>query len=816
MFGSIDIRVRPLRLAFLVDPQSADSLREAIQLNSTLWGGSYNPIIPLYKKTPSSWLDKPLQSPKAESIIKGYIDAFDPDILIQCGKELPKYITTLGLEIAKSSEIWKRFRSDKGTLRPMYGIGVFELLNRIFLEHFRYQQKFPVKVIIPEIPVRHGLFWAALFGEYPKDIRGNVVERFQKAVDLESIEATTSTVGALLRGNVLFPRRITQFDLTTRQRSGFRENDFLFFMDPTQTNDIIDYWNLRALGKQVLPIPKQLPDDPQLRALASEFVNRAQWPYRDNPQIWNCASFLKSRHATMDEMQEYAKALKIEKASDQNQPAYLLQGWYPKIWDEWARDRNGADPADVIGEEKSVEVPETNGRVQFQVFFPETAFKPVGYGEPRCANEVNFRVYGAHEVMAQVFPKTNGQNVKRAIAPLASFPDEWRVGRNGLVKLVKHHGWTVHWDIPRAQEVFFAWLKDLGWEAKLSPPGRIAKEIFTQLEGFPRTFANEGLLKLLEYMNNGPINEREIPVGEIKNRLRQIGSGNLHDYLVSKKVFRVGVKVQCPSCQRNSWFSIDDVQDHLTCPKCLNNFPAVGNIDQGTWCYKTVGPFSIPGYADGGYCVLLALDFLSERQLGRSLTSTVSFNATTKGGIVLEADFGSLWQERVFGTVAEGAMFGECKTYGKFEKKDFAKMRKIAKAFPGAVIAFCTLKMQLDKNEIREMIKITKAGRKYWKNERPINPVLILTGNELLSMFGPPSCWKELALPKRFDHVYGLLGLCDATQQIYLKLPSWHQTWHEQWERKRKKRDQRQIQFGPDHASPITSPDEIRRPSQEV
>ena len=178
MFGNIELKVRPLRLAFLVDPKSSDSLREAIEINSTLWGGTFNPIIPLYKKLPPAWRDKPLPAPKAEAVIKGYIDAFDPDLLVQCAKEMPSYITTLGLEIVRPNEIWEHYRQEKGTLTPKYGIGVFELLNQIFDEHFRYKEKFPIRVVIPRIPSKHALFWAALLGKFPEDIEGVVIKRF--------------------------------------------------------------------------------------------------------------------------------------------------------------------------------------------------------------------------------------------------------------------------------------------------------------------------------------------------------------------------------------------------------------------------------------------------------------------------------------------------------------------------------------------------------------------------------------------------------------------------------------------------------------
>jgi len=93
----------------------------------------------------------------------------------------------------------------------------------------------------------------------------------------------------------------------------------------------------------------------------------------------------------------------------------------------------------------------------------------------------------------------------------------------------------------------------------------------------------------------------------------------------------------------------------------------------------------------------------------------------------------------------------------------------------------------LTSQEIKSIMSIAKKGRKYWKPERPINPVLILTGNELFSDFGPPYCWED-SLKKKFDRVTGLLSVCDTTQQIYLNLPSWHTEWHEKWEKQRQKR----------------------------
>lgn len=71
-----------------------------------------------------------------------------------------------------------------------------------------------------------------------------------------------------------------------------------------------------------------------------------------------------------------------------------------------------------------------------------------------------------------------------------------------------------------------------------------------------------------------------------------------------------------------------------------------------------------------------------------------------------------------------------------------------------------------------------------WKAERPINPILILTGNELLNYPGPLYCWDD-PIRKKFGNIRGVLGLCNATQQIYLKLLPWVAEWREKWNKKR-------------------------------
>lgn len=805
MFGNVDVRTRPLRLAYLVDPNDVKGIREAIRLSSTLWGGATFPIIQLYQHSPRTWREKPFRPPTARSVVLGYLEAFDPDVLVQLSKTVPACISGLGLEIIKPGEIWKGLSEQRPSLAPQFGVGIFEILNDVFEKHFRYQSKYPIRVVIPRIPSVLSLFWSSFFGEVPSGVSGPLDKHYREPLEIETPDFEMGMLPDLIKRNVLFPRRLTQYDLQHRNGPGFGNTASVFFMDARKADDVVDFWNLRATGRSVLPLPKQFLMLPEFNEIVIAFLRQHSRAWPHNPAVYDHASFIRSRNSTMQEMQRYASSLKITKdpADPSDRSFFALQHWYPRVWDEWARDKDGASPTDVYGSEESAEIPETlERRITFTPILPKFAEKYGYHGKPRCANEVSFRLYGETEFLAEVLPTPAGKKVVNAISGLTSLQGEWRIGRHGLVKLVKYDLSETR-KIPGAEDVFFAWLADHGWTPKVSTPGLLARQINRQLDGQPQiVLRNEKVLGLLEKMNGGRVQddgspvdenrfvqERDLAIGEVKNR---IGSDFLYDYLLLKGVFKLGARVQCSNCSRNSWFSLDTVQDALTCPRCLDSFPAVGHLDSSTWSYKTTGAFSLPNYADGAYAVLLTLKFFDDQKMNTMRTTPViSFTAEAIPEKRLEADFASLWQEALYGEKRDGVMFGECKTYGRFEKRDFDRMQFIAKTFPGAVLVFSTLRKKLTPKEIAAIIRITKAGRKRWKAERPINPVLILTGTELLDVSGPPYCWDE-ATKAKHNRVAGLLSLCDASQQIYLGLPSWEADWHSQLEKKLQRRKTKQ------------------------
>jgi hypothetical protein len=245
----------------------------------------------------------------------------------------------------------------------------------------------------------------------------------------------------------------------------------------------------------------------------------------------------------------------------------------------------------------------------------------------------------------------------------------------------------------------------------------------------------------------------------------------------------VELKLQCPYCKQHSSYSLDILGEQIKCAKCPRHFTFPSeNPPRDPWYYQAVAPFSLGNYALGSYSVLFAISFFLHT-LRRNTTIVPSFVAY-RGDEKIEVDFGLLWQNSAWFDRDIYIVFGECKTFNDFQQSDVQRMRKLAKNFPGAVIVFCTLKDSLSKSEKSLIQKIAHFGRKPWKGERTMNPVLVLTRIELFADFQPPICWEKAggryaSFAKGCGYINTLTELCHATQQLHLDMPPWAEYFEE-------------------------------------
>jgi hypothetical protein len=50
-------------------------------------------------------------------------------------------------------------------------VGIFELFEAIFEELFKHKAEYSLRMLLPTLPARPGLFWASVFGDLPPKMR---------------------------------------------------------------------------------------------------------------------------------------------------------------------------------------------------------------------------------------------------------------------------------------------------------------------------------------------------------------------------------------------------------------------------------------------------------------------------------------------------------------------------------------------------------------------------------------------------------------------------------------------------------------------
>ena len=776
--GSLKVSLRPLRLAFLVDPADDAAVLQAIQTNTFLWGGAFNPIIPVFHRLPTTWKRERFDRVKPRAMLDGYLDAFDPDFVVLVGTLESRKLNVGHREVIKCSEILERVAED-GT--PAYGIGLFELLRHFAERELKFVRHSPTRFCLPEIGRKNKLFLASVFGSLPSQLETAFSDSFGALPGLETKPRSIDNYVELLEPENLFLRRLGCLDINPISYSSSR-NDCIFFLDANSTLDVLDYWNLRALGWTVIPVCKQTASSVAVRKFAQAFVEENSFAFRGNPELFNHTVLLRSRSTTLAEIKTFGQSLNLGAKKHQNEWKIVYQDWHPRVWDEWARERGDAQPCVLKVREEEFDLSGDETRFPFRTLMPEFASRFGGHNQPRCANDLSLRVWSKESLLAEVMPE-GGERIARSFGAIGI--NEWRCSQTGLVHLVSHKDWRHTLEYPKAEAVFSTWLLEQGWQTELSDKGHIAKQMLKHLGGGVgiRILARDGIIQLLQKLSDGRTLHADAfkaDLGKIANadKFKMVDANSLAHHLVEAKMVQLGLDLQCAKCRQHSWYSLREASCELQCPKCLESFfVPTHNPKEMVWAYRGMGPFSLPQQAYGVYSVLLTLRLFSN-PLRSATTPMLSFTAK-KDAIPIEADLALFFRASKFGGHRTDLVFAECKTFNEFETRDAERMKVIGREFPGAALVFATLRKSLTNKEKRLLHPVVNRGRKYWKAGHPYNPVIILTGNELFGDFDVWETWRNLggihaAHSQPCGERSELVSLADATQQIYLGMKSWH------------------------------------------
>ena len=369
----------------------------------------------------------------------------------------------------------------------------------------------------------------------------------------------------------------------------------------------------------------------------------------------------------------------------------------------------------------------------------------------------------------------------------------------------------------RANDAIVGSLKQFGIKAELSEPGHIARQMLEHLGGLwgVHLLADINTLKLLNKMAGGfrrrsneedTVEEtfelRTAPLKDwtdlISARKAQhdLARHDLEDF-TKRNVIRLGLETDCPHCLAKNWSTLTEVDYRVICERCLKpyDFPqATLRQHNRNFTYRVVGPFSLPDYGRGSYSALLALRVLEQfNSSPNEMTFSTAMNLSLDG-FQREVDFVAWRGDDRLGRDNRRPpqlIIGEAKSLAQGElitARDLTRLKSVAVKLPDAAVVISVLREDFTSVEKQLLENFVNWGRRVNVHGEPTNPVLLLTAHELTMDDLLSATWKDLggahARFADYEHTRTLLNVADATQQIYLELPSFHQVLREYWDKR--------------------------------
>jgi len=803
---SVNLRLRPIRFAFLIRPDDQKHTLEAFRINTCLWGGRYNPIIPFFKQLPKWWDKKGHRFENAKQILNGYLDFFEPDFVVEAEKGIAHNLGFDPERVLQFSDILIR-EGDRD--RDGFGQSVNDIYDDLYKKEFQFarRHKHNIVYVKPGDP-SFSPFVACIFGSFQVQRKLKYFEQNYKYVfEPQEITLTDTSLSKLYKKRFTSALRIGQEGLDVNYND--HSDPALFVLNAHESRDLIDFWNLRIVRRNILAIPIQWIQS--LSPFAKDFILKNYRPLPGNPHgVMIHPTVMFSRSISETESEEvYKKYIKVDK-----QGANCIQQWYPPLWRPSPEFVVRTTRPTVSADEKRIDasVDLEKPVITFDSLWPEFARK---YGNRhRFANVIKIRGWGDNDQIATSFP-CNYRN--------PTFP-KFRLGREhllstaeGLVFFPEYRNISERWELVSGTNALNTWFNDNKIKATLSDAGRATQQIIQTLGGFwgVGKIANTGTVKLLNEMSRKLLT-RSVHYAEFCQKIKDAAGKSIWRYkefktLVERNAVELGLELKCAKCGNWGWYSMKHLDYSLTCDLCLKrfDFPITnpGSSQYCKWAYRVIGPFALPDYAKGGYASALAIRFFSEviGQMDRGgVTWSSSQELTLPTGKKIESDF-ILWYQRkqMFGTdYPTEIIFGEAKSFGRdvFKDEDINNAKLLAQTFPGAVLVFATMKEEneISKEEMARIKKLAEWGREYDEDKDQTRaPVIVLTGTELFMAHSIQDSWKEKGgkhaqfISPGWVRVDNLRVLADLTQQLYLGMPSYHAWMEAKWKRRlaRKKKN---------------------------
>ena len=726
----------PIRTCFIVHANSDVSFLKAVELAFGIWGGIFSPILPFHEELPHPYRRELQIDVSTSSFYSNTFENYDIDVIVVDDGIDKSRVQTWASQRPVLS-IHEFINGDRMS-HHINAIPIEKVAEAVARSEFKYIRNDNLRFHFPEIPANE-IFLRIFFGTLPDKNKTSVYEPFSRYNAASSIAVDWSSTEEFLG--------ITHLDLQAlnyHRLSGWRNQvpgptRVMYCLNVNRLQDIMNFWNLRAAGWLVIPLPVDLGYNRILRYFFDNFyqseVSRQQG---QNFNMIHCLVGDRDSEVLLEEL----KLLYHQENKGAQSGSLSVQRWFPRFWSE--HEYSIADHIKSITpffESKFEYYDVVDGRASF---FP----LPLPF-------EIDVDLYdrSAYKIIMELSPENNYAEYAGMMTELSpqqlrqvfdhSFMEDLRLSAGQLHYTLMAHRTEREIVVkpPKTTNFFKIYFQNKGFRVLETSNSKLAREVFKNIEGLYGVlyFLHKDRLKIIELFEES----REVLYVTLLAEIKKHLNNTKHpDFFIKRmletKMIELGAVIKCTVCEQQGYFLPKHVTPELVCPICRNSFELpMSRPKEIAWAYRGIGPFRKNNKAHGVMSVFATLHlFVNHIADNRRISSLFGFelaktgrseNATPK-----EVDLCLITGDERDTYKRPDLIFCECKTYIYFKPIDMERLKALGNEFPGAILTVATLNEELSVEEkvlLSDLIKHFQSG----DGPRPRNPVLILTGKELLN-----------------------------------------------------------------------------------
>jgi len=712
---SAHIQYRPIRIGFCIRENNFEDYRKALRLTHTLWGGRYNPIIPIGGGTD-------LESKLVESF---KVDALFPVENDETISNFLKKFPHLPWPLHITENL---FIQGRRSLEPAF-LDIYQAALRLNSDLLKYNHRdtWQLNCISWTVDDPLSNIFEAMFGTYPStdeikiDYDGLIASRLN--VNSIAINPQTEISPDLFKHS-------TRNQLTTHLLFGGEifSHPGLYVGSVKNFSDLINFWNMRACGMSLLFY------DTDYSSRLDNIKNTYLELQRQQPKP----------NYVPDELGVWATPERIQSLDTQLVGKDLLRC---PVVDRTLQDLNKNSSVRYFKGKTALGVfsDSPNGSLSFQLPEKPTISDGIGHFQHLITS---IKVFSGSASEDQTFKVPYIPELNVFYGQKMHIWNEVRVEPEGLGLITKIDENNLYLRSLSVKELTQEVFKQYGMTATPSKAGLIASRIIQQFGGLRDccVFKIKGVRELIEIHKptqsftrqgaNQVIGQND-PITKLPNfskyenlyiTSRPVGTKlkapDVFNYLITKNVFRVGLELKYVNCDLEFWRAIDDIKSSTTCEYCGNEFNILGQLKDRDWFFRRSGIFGHDNNQEGGIPVALTLQQLHAKFHFDNFLYTTAMNIEPNGANInsCETDFVIITWNR-YGEVS--IIISECKTRKPITIQDAENLKKVADAFPENRINTYVLFSKLDNfsdDEISACIHAQGTQRKR---------VIMLTDREL-------------------------------------------------------------------------------------